>query len=66
MIRFREIPGKFGPKIWRVFIAGSSGAGKTHFAHKLLKERLVDYTNVFYYHPDIGRDFKKIKNYECL
>ena len=56
MIRFGKITGKFGPKVWRVFIAGSSGAGKTFFAHTLLKEKLLDYSQVFYYHPDIGKD----------
>ena len=56
MIRFGKVTGKFGPKVWRVFIAGSSGAGKTFFAHNLLKEKLIDFKQVFYYHPDIGTD----------
>ena len=56
MIRFGKVTGKFGPKVWRVFIAGSSGAGKTFFAHTLLKEKLFDFKQIFYYHPDIGKD----------
>ena len=56
MIRFGKVTGKFGPKVWRVFIAGSSGAGKTFFAHTLLREKLFDFKQIFYYHPDIGKD----------
>ena len=54
MFRYSKITGNL-PKVWRVFISGSSGSGKTHFAHRLLKENKFDYKQVFYYHPDIGK-----------
>ena len=41
------------PEIWRLFIAGSSSAGKTFFAGKLLESRLFTYKTVFYYAPDV-------------
>ena len=40
------------PEIWRLFIAGSSSAGKTYFAGKLLESRPFTFENVFYYAPD--------------
>ena len=58
MIRFREIESKlFDAEIWRVFISGSSSAGKTHFAKKLLAKNLFNYERVYYFHPDIAEDF---------
>ena len=40
------------PEIWRLFIAGSSSAGKTYFAGKLLESHQFKYETVFYYAPD--------------
>ena len=58
MIKYREIKSKlFGAEIWRVFISGSSSAGKTYFAKQLLLENFFDYERVYYYHPDINEDF---------
>ena len=42
------------PEIWRLFIAGSSSAGKTFFAGKLLESRQFTFTTVFYYAPDVS------------
>ena len=41
------------PTIWRLFIAGSSSAGKTFFAGKLLESRQFTFKTVFYYSPDV-------------
>jgi len=41
------------PEIWRLFIAGSSSAGKTFFAGKLLESRQFTFKTVFYYAPDL-------------
>ena len=41
------------PEVWRVFISGSSSAGKTFFAKQLLASKLFDVTRIYYYHPDI-------------
>ena len=41
------------PEIWRLFIAGSSSAGKTFFAGKLLESRQFTFKTVFYYAPDV-------------
>ena len=58
MIKFREIESKlFDAEIWRVFISGSSSAGKTHFAKKLLAQNFFAYERVYYFHPDIAEDF---------
>ena len=58
MIKYREIQSElFGADIWRVFISGSSSAGKTHFAKQLLLNKFFDYERVYYYHPDINEDF---------
>ena len=58
MIKFREIESKLlDAEIWRVFISGSSSAGKTHFAKTLLANKFFDYDRVYYYHPDIAEDF---------
>ena len=56
MLRFREINEKF-PEIWRVFISGSSSAGKTHFAKQLLQANFFKFERIYYYHPDIQEDF---------
>ena len=58
MIKFREIESKLlDAEIWRVFISGSSSAGKTYFAKKLLSHNFFDYDRVYYFHPDIAEDF---------
>ena len=56
MIKFTEVKSKFA-ETWRVFISGSSSAGKTHFAMQLLAKNYFSYEKVFYYHPDIGESF---------
>ena len=52
MIRYREIPNFEFAQIFRIFISGSSAAGKTTFAKSLLKRGLFNYDRVYYYHPD--------------
>ena len=52
MIRYREIHNFEFAKIFRIFISGSSSAGKTTFAKSLLERGLFDYNRVYYYHPD--------------
>ena len=44
-------------ELWRVFISGSSSAGKTYFAKQLLKSGFFKYDRIYYYHPDIQEDF---------
>ena len=56
MLKYREIDTSFAD-VWRVFISGSSSAGKTFFARELLKANLFKYERVYYYHPDIQEDF---------
>ena len=56
MIKTKEID-CFSPEIWRVFISGSSSAGKTYFAKKLLDSKFFKYSRVYYFHPDIQEDF---------
>ena len=56
MLRFREINESF-PDIWRVFISGSSSAGKTYFAKQLLQSKFFKFERIYYYHPDIQEDF---------
>ena len=51
MFRFKEVQLNFAD-IFRVFISGSSSAGKTYFAQQLLKERLFKFKRVYYFHPD--------------
>ena len=56
MLRYREIDLKFSD-IWRVFISGSSSAGKTFFARQLIQAKLFKCKRVYYFHPDIQEDF---------
>ena len=56
MLKYREVDLKFAD-VWRVFISGSSSAGKTHFARELLKAKLFKYERIYYYHPDIQEEF---------
>ena len=51
MIRYREVDLNFSD-IWRVFISGSSSAGKTYFANQLLKLGLFHFDTIYYFHPD--------------
>ena len=65
MIRYREVDLKFSD-IWRVFISGSSSAGKTYFANQLLKLGLFQFDTIYYFHPDfhetqpVDWDYKNI------
>ena len=52
MIRFREIQDLSFANIFRIYISGSSASGKTHFAHRLLKSKLIKYNKIVYFHPD--------------
>ena len=64
MFKIKQVSCNFAP-IWRVFISGSSSAGKTHFARKLLEAKLFHYERIYYYHPDI--DERNPTNWEnCL
>ena len=56
MFKFKEIDEK-PADIWRVFIAGSSSAGKTYFAKQLLAANFFKFNRVYYYHPDIQEEF---------
>lgn len=44
-------------EIWRVFISGSSSAGKTYFAKQLLKAQFFRFDRVLYFHPDLQESF---------
>ena len=52
MIRYREIETFKFAEIFRIFISGSSSAGKTYFAKNLLKSNIFKYERVYYFHPD--------------
>ena len=52
MIRYREISNFEFAQIFRIFISGSSSAGKTYFAKTLLQQNLFQFSRVYYYHPD--------------
>jgi len=56
MFKFKEIDEK-PADIWRVFIAGSSSAGKTYFANQLLAANLFKCKRVYYHHPDLKEEF---------
>ena len=51
MFRYKEVQLNFS-EIFRVFISGSSSAGKTFFARRLLEQKLFDFDRVYYFHPD--------------
>ena len=56
MLRYRELEiGFFGIK--RVFISGSSTAGKTYFARQLIENSFIQCKRVYYFHPDIQENF---------
>ena len=50
-LRYKQIDFNFAP-ICRIFISGSSAAGKTHFTHELLKAKYFEYDQIVYCHPD--------------
>ena len=56
MFKVREIE-KTKADIWRVFISGSSGSGKTYFAEKLLMNKYFKFERIYYYHPDLQESF---------
>ena len=56
MIQIKNVD-SLSSDIWRVFISGSSSAGKTYFAKQLLKSGYFEYDRIYYYHPDIQEDF---------
>ena len=56
LFRAREIELIY-PDIWRIFISGSSSAGKTYFAKQLLSTGLMKIDRIYYFHPDIQEDF---------
>ena len=56
MFKVREIQ-KTQQDIWRVFISGSSGSGKTHFAEQLLRKKFFKFERIYYYHPDLQESF---------
>ena len=51
MFRYKEVQLTFSD-IFRVFISGSSSAGKTFFAKRLLSENLFKFKRIYYFHPD--------------
>ena len=56
MLKLRETDIKFAD-IFRVFISGSSSAGKTYFARQLLENKYLVPERIYYYHPDIQEHF---------
>ena len=56
MIKTKQIEA-LSSDIWRVFISGSSSAGKTYFAKQLLKSNFFKYDRIHYFHPDIQENF---------
>ena len=56
IFRAREIELIY-PDIWRIFISGSSSAGKTYFAKQLLSTGLLKIDRIYYFHPDIQEEF---------
>ena len=52
MIKTKQIEA-LASDIWRVFVSGSSSAGKTYFAKQLLNSGLIKYDRIHYFHPDI-------------
>ena len=56
MIKYKTID-SLSEDIWRIFISGSSSAGKTYFAKQLLSAGLMRVDRIYYFHPDIQEDF---------
>ena len=44
-------------EVWRVFISGSSSAGKTYFAKQMLKAEFFKFERIVYFHPDLQESF---------
>ena len=51
LLRYREIDFDFA-NVFRVYISGSSGSGKTNFAKQLIESPLLNIHRVHYFHPD--------------
>ena len=51
MFKIKNLKLEFAP-FWRVFISGSSSAGKTFFACELLRAKLFEFSRIYYFHPD--------------
>ena len=52
IITYKEIEKVvFGP-ILRVYVAGSSGSGKTSFVKKFLESNIFEFERIYYFHPD--------------
>ena len=56
MLKYREVEIKFAD-IFRIFISGSSSAGKTYFARQLLENNYINCKRIYYFHPDIQETF---------
>ena len=56
MLRYREHSLEFS-EIKRIFISGSSSAGKTYFARQLLEHSFIKCDRIYYFHPDIQETF---------
>ena len=56
MLKYREVDLKF-VDIFRVFISGSSSAGKTFFARQLFQYKYIQPERIYYFHPDIQEHF---------
>ena len=54
-LRYKQIDFYFA-SICRIFISGSSSAGKTHFTYELLKAKYFDYDQIIYCHPDFHNE----------
>ena len=52
MIRYREFENANFAKIFRIYISGSSSAGKTYWAGQLLESGLFEFDRIYYFHPD--------------
>ena len=44
-------------EIYRVFISGSSAAGKTFFAKQFLQADFCQFERIIYFHPDLQESF---------
>ena len=53
MFKIKSLSLEFA-KIFRVFISGSSSAGKTYFAKMLLEAKLFSFKRIYYFHPDFA------------
>ena len=56
MLKYRQVDFSFSG-IWRIFISGSSSAGKTYFARQLLQNNFIKCQRIYYFHPDIQEPF---------